>query len=86
MWSPVPTTPWPWDLKYECAKYRRGDAVLGKENWRCADEHQPSGYYRPKFEEKLPKQSLLLYNRKEGGQKLNVITIEQTQEGARCLI
>jgi len=68
-------------LNYECAKYRRRDLVLTKENLSISTDHQPSAYYRPQFEAKLPAQSLLLYNREIGGQKLKFIPLSTRKRG-----
>ena len=68
-------------LSYECANYRRNDLVLNKEKLTVSSEHQPSAYYRPQFEEKLPKQSLLLYNKAEGGQKLSFLPLSKRKRG-----
>ena len=68
-------------LKYECARYRRDDAILSKEKLALADDHQPSGYYRPQFAAKLPLQSLLIYDRKEGGQKLKLFPLSKRKRG-----
>ncbi len=68
-------------LEYECAKYRRGETILSKEKLKLTDQHQPSGYYRPKFEAKLPEQSLLIYNREEGGQKLKLFPLSKRKRG-----
>jgi NAD(P)H-quinone oxidoreductase subunit I len=69
-------------LDYECAIYRRGDAVLGKEKLTVAAEHQPSAYARPQFAAELPKQSLLLYNQEEGGQKLKFLPLSKRKRGS----
>jgi hypothetical protein len=69
-------------VNYECAKYRRGDAVLSKEKLTVSPEHKPSAYYRPKFATALPKQSLLLYNRAEGGQKLKFFPLSKRKRGS----
>lgn len=69
-------------LSYECAKYRRGDLVLNKEKLNVSVHHQPSAYFRPQFEDKLPKQSLLLYNKKDGGQKLSFIPLSKRKRGS----
>jgi NAD(P)H-quinone oxidoreductase subunit I len=69
-------------VDYECAKYSRGDAVLGKEKLAVSKEHQPSAYYRPQFAGTLPKQSLLLYNQKEGGQKLKFFPLSKRKRGS----
>jgi NAD(P)H-quinone oxidoreductase subunit I len=68
-------------VDYECAKYRRGDFILGKERLTVGDKHQPSGYYRPEFEGALPKQSLLLYDRAEGGQKRKFLPLSKRKSG-----
>jgi NAD(P)H-quinone oxidoreductase subunit I len=68
-------------VDYECAKYRRGEAVLSKEKLALADDHQPSAYYRPQFADKLPLQSLLIYNKKEGGQKLTLFPLSKRKRG-----
>lgn len=69
-------------LNYECAKYRRGDLVLSKEKLTVAADHQPSAYYRPQFEGKLPKQSLLLWNKADGGQKLRFLPLSTRKRGS----
>jgi NAD(P)H-quinone oxidoreductase subunit I len=69
-------------VNYECAKYRRRDAVLSKEKLTVSAEHKPSAYYRPKFAAALPKQSLLLYNRAEGGQKLKFFPLSKRKRGS----
>ncbi len=71
-------------VKYECAKYRRGDLVLGKEKMAVSAENRPSAYCRPQFEEGLPAQSLLLYNREEGGQKLKFIPLSTRKRGSHA--
>ena len=45
---------------YECAKYRRGDLVQGKETMLETPGRKVSGYFHPDRAEKLPKQTLLL--------------------------
>ena len=45
---------------YECAKYRRGDLVQGKETMLETPERKVSGYFHPDRAEKLPRQTLLL--------------------------
>ena len=69
-------------VDYECAKYRRNDFILSKEKLTVSPEHQPSAYYRPQFEEKLPKQSLLLYDKVEGGQKLRFLPLSKRKRGS----
>lgn len=69
-------------INYECAKYRRKDFVLGKEALNVSAEHKPSGYFRPKFAAALPKQSLLLYDRVEGGQKLKFLPLSKRRRGS----
>ena len=50
---------------YERARYRRSELVLKKEDMMLeAGERQPSGYFYPDIAEKLPKQSLLVYQNK----------------------
>jgi NAD(P)H-quinone oxidoreductase subunit I len=56
---------------YERSQYRRRDLILSKEQLMLSDIRQPSGYARPMIEAGLPKQSLLIWNKKEGGQKLS---------------
>jgi NAD(P)H-quinone oxidoreductase subunit I len=68
-------------VNYECAKYRRRDTILSKEQLTLSDKHLASGYYRPKFEAALPKQSLLLYNREEGGQKRKLFPMSKRKRG-----
>ncbi|MBI2853604.1 MAG: NADH-quinone oxidoreductase subunit I [Chloroflexi bacterium] len=46
--------------EYELAQYRRGGLVLSKKDLLESEARQPSGYFRPKIEKKLPKQTLLL--------------------------
>jgi NAD(P)H-quinone oxidoreductase subunit I len=67
-------------LGYERAQYRRDDLVLSKMDLMPSDMRQPSGYYRPEVEAVLPKQSLLIYgkkNKEEGGQKLNLLPLSK---------
>lgn len=45
---------------YERAKYRRGELVQTKEMMLESPDRQISGYFYPKFAEKLPRQTLLL--------------------------
>jgi len=47
-------------MEYECAKYRRGELILSKEQIKRTESKKISGYFRPEIEETLPKQSLLL--------------------------
>jgi len=68
-------------LSYECAKYRRGDLVMNKEKLAVSADHQPSAYFRPQFDDKLPEQSLLLYDKKVGGQKLSFIPLSKRKRG-----
>ncbi len=68
-------------LEYECAKYRRGDTILDKEKLKLSDKHQPSAYFRPQFYAQLPEQSLLIYDRKEGGQKLTLFPLSKRKRG-----
>jgi len=68
--------------EYECAKYRRRDTVLGKEILAVSAQHKPSAYYRPQFAEALPKQSMLLYNREDGGQKLKFFPLSKRKRGS----
>ena len=61
---------------YERAQYQRKQLVLSKMDLMPSDTRQPSGYYRPKIEATLPKQSLLIFWKKgkeEGGQKLSFL-------------
>ena len=63
-------------LSYERSQYRRQDLVLSKEDVMLSATRQPSGYFRPKIEATLPRQSLLIYGEKtkaEGGQKLKFL-------------
>jgi len=69
-------------VDYECADYRRGDLVLSKEMLSVSEKHKPSSYYRPQFAEALPKQSLLLYNREDGGQKLKLLPLSKRKRGS----
>jgi len=65
---------------YECAQYRRSDLLLNKETIQISDIRKPSGYYRPKIEKTLPKQTLLVYwdkERDEGGQKLKLLGLSK---------
>jgi NAD(P)H-quinone oxidoreductase subunit I len=68
-------------LEYECAKYRRGETILDKDKLKLTDQHQPSAYYRPQFAAGLPKQSLLIYDKKNGGQKLNLFPLSKRKRG-----
>ena len=45
---------------FECAKYRRGELVQGKEVMLESADRQPSGYFHPDIAAKLPRQTLLL--------------------------
>lgn len=45
---------------FECAKYRRGDLVQGKEVMLESPRRKVSGYFHPEIAEKLPRQTLLL--------------------------
>jgi NADH-quinone oxidoreductase chain I len=45
---------------YERARYRRGELVLAKEALLESETRKPSGYFKPKIEASLPKQTLLL--------------------------
>jgi len=45
---------------FECAKYRRGELVQGKEIMLESADKQPSGYFHPDIAAKLPRQTLLL--------------------------
>ena len=45
---------------FECAKYRRGELVQGKEVMLESADKQPSGYFHPDIAAKLPRQTLLL--------------------------
>ncbi len=67
-------------MSYERSQYRRGDLVLSKADLMPSDIRQPSGYFRPKVEATLPKQSLLIYSDKkkeEGGQKLSFLSLSK---------
>lgn len=55
---------------YERATYRCRELVLTKEALGLSEERQPSGYFYPKIEALLPRQTLLLYWDREDGQKL----------------
>jgi len=68
-------------LSYECAKYRRGDLVQNKEKVAVSNDRQPSAYYRPQFDNSLPEQSLLLYDRAKGGQKLSFLPLSKRKRG-----
>ena len=48
------------DYAYERVRYRRRELVLQKEDLLLTGAKQPSGYARPEFEAKLPRQTLLL--------------------------
>ncbi len=69
-------------LNYECAKYRRGDFIMDKDKLSVSDRHKPSSYYRPQFDPDLPAQSLLLYDKKEGGQKLKFLPLSTRKRGS----
>jgi NAD(P)H-quinone oxidoreductase subunit I len=69
-------------VEYECAKYSRGAAVLSKEKLTVSAEHKPSAYYRPQFAADLPKQSMLLYNQEDGGQKLKFFPLSKRKRGS----
>lgn len=45
---------------FECAKYRRGELVQGKEIMLESPEKQASGYFYPDIAKELPRQTLLL--------------------------
>jgi NADH-quinone oxidoreductase chain I len=45
---------------FECAKYRRGELVQGKEVMMETPERKVSGYFYPDKARKLPKQTLLV--------------------------
>ena len=45
---------------FECAKYRRGELVQGKEVMLESEERQASGYFYPEIAAKLPRQTLLV--------------------------
>ncbi|MDP6494365.1 MAG: NADH-quinone oxidoreductase subunit I, partial [Dehalococcoidia bacterium] len=47
-------------LNFERATYRREELVLDKNALTVSDDMRPSGYFRPKTEAALPKQSLLI--------------------------
>ncbi len=47
-------------LSYEKGTYRRGDLILGRDKLELTPASQPSGYDRPEFEVRLPKQTMLL--------------------------
>ncbi len=67
-------------LSYERSQYSRRKLILSKEDLMPSDIRQPSGYYRPKIEATLPKQSLLIYGKKskeEGGQKLDFLPLSK---------
>jgi len=46
--------------EYELARFRRGELVQGKDQMQESADRQPSGYFRPKIEKKLPRQTLLI--------------------------
>ena len=45
---------------YERARYRRRELILAKEDLLASEARKPSGYFRPKIEATLPRQTLLL--------------------------
>jgi NADH-quinone oxidoreductase chain I len=45
---------------YERARYRRGELVLDREALLESETRKPSGYFKPRIEAGLPKQTLLL--------------------------
>lgn len=69
-------------LSYECSKYRRNDFILDKDKLSVSESHQPSAYFRPQFAGKLPAQSLLLYDQKEGGQKRKFLPLSTRKSGS----
>lgn len=71
-------------VNYECAKYRRGDFVLGKEKLAVAENRKPSSYFRPQFDADLPAQSLLLYDKEDGGQKLKFLPLSTRKRGSHA--
>jgi len=65
---------------YEKAEYSRDNMTLSKEQLPPSDKRQPSGYRRPEFAARLPKQTLLVYwdkLRSEGGQKLSMLPLSK---------
>jgi NAD(P)H-quinone oxidoreductase subunit I len=67
-------------IGYERAQFRRSALILSKEDQKPSDTRQPSGYFRPKIEAGLPKQTLLVdwdKSREEGGQKLKLIQLSK---------
>ncbi len=67
-------------LGYERAQYRRTKLILSKEDLMPSDLRQPSGYFRPSFEAKQPRQSLLIFGNKklkEGGQKSDFLPLSK---------
>lgn len=52
---------------YEQARYRRRELVMAKEDLLLSKGKRPSGYFRPKIEQTLPRQSLLLDRDKVSG-------------------
>lgn len=47
-------------LGYEKATYRRQELIVGRDQIELTPASQPSGYYRPEVEARLPKQTMLL--------------------------
>ena len=63
---------------YEQAQFQKGKLIRSKEELAPSETRQPSGYFRPKIEAGLPKQSLLVdwdKSKEEGGQKLKLIAL-----------
>lgn len=54
---------------YERATYDRDRLVLPKEKLVAQGDRQPSGYFRPQFEETLPPQTLLVYGSRSSKDK-----------------
>ena len=65
---------------YEKAEYSRGKFMLNKEQLTVSETRQPSGYLKPEFAARLPRQTLLVYwdkLRSEGGQKLEMLPLSK---------
>ncbi|MFH0942285.1 MAG: FAD-dependent oxidoreductase, partial [Chloroflexota bacterium] len=55
------------DYRYEHGEYQRKMLIKSKEDLLITSAKQPSGYARPEFEKKLPRQTLLLDREKVKG-------------------
>jgi NAD(P)H-quinone oxidoreductase subunit I len=67
-------------LSYERSQYMRTKLILSKEDLMPSEMREPSGYFHPEIEAKLPKQSLLIYGDKtkeEGGQKSEFLPLSK---------